>query len=125
MSATSTYVQLTEMECGKCGVAFAIPESMRSEKERDGGNWFCPNGHSRVYRETVTEKLAKERARSARLVAERDQLDASLRATRGVVTRKTNELKRVKAGVCPCCNRSFQNLHRHMETKHPDFDPAA
>jgi hypothetical protein len=24
--------------------------------------------------------------------------------------------------VCPCCNRSFQNLRRHMATKHPEFN---
>lgn len=28
---------------------------------------------------------------------------------------------RVKNGVCPCCNRSFQNLKRHMNTKHPNW----
>ena len=29
--------------------------------------------------------------------------------------------KRASAGVCPCCNRSFQNLRRHMGNKHPEF----
>jgi hypothetical protein len=23
--------------------------------------------------------------------------------------------------VCPCCQRSFQNLSRHMKTKHPEY----
>lgn len=22
---------------------------------------------------------------------------------------------------CPCCNRTFQNLQRHMTSKHPDY----
>lgn len=29
------------------------------------------------------------------------------------------KLKRVQNGVCPCCNRSFWNLERHMKSKHP------
>lgn len=31
---------------------------------------------------------------------------------------------RVAKGVCPCCNRSFTNLAKHMAGQHPDFgDP--
>ena len=26
-----------------------------------------------------------------------------------------------KAGVCPCCNRSFSNLRRHIQAKHKEF----
>lgn len=29
--------------------------------------------------------------------------------------------RRVSNGVCPCCNRSFADLHRHMTEKHPDY----
>jgi rubrerythrin len=29
--------------------------------------------------------------------------------------------ERVKNGVCPCCNRTFQNLMAHMKTKHPGW----
>ena len=25
-----------------------------------------------------------------------------------------------KAGTCPCCNRTFTNLARHMASKHKD-----
>lgn len=27
----------------------------------------------------------------------------------------------VGAGVCPCCNRTFKNLARHMAGQHPGF----
>jgi hypothetical protein len=30
----------------------------------------------------------------------------------------------VANGVCPCCNRTFQNLARHMAGKHPDYEEA-
>lgn len=34
---------------------------------------------------------------------------------------KTRIKNRVKNGVCPCCNRTFENLARHMQAKHSDF----
>lgn len=30
---------------------------------------------------------------------------------------------RAQGGACPCCNRTFADMARHMKTKHPDFDP--
>jgi 4-hydroxy-3-methylbut-2-en-1-yl diphosphate synthase IspG/GcpE len=30
--------------------------------------------------------------------------------------------KRAKAGVCPCCNRTFSNMAEHMKKQHADFD---
>lgn len=36
----------------------------------------------------------------------------------GQVTKLKN---RVGHGVCPCCNRSFGNLARHIESEHPTF----
>lgn len=36
--------------------------------------------------------------------------------------RKALEIKkRVGNGVCPCCNRTFENLSRHMSCKHPEY----
>tara|TARA_Y100000310_G_scaffold338946_1_gene430083 strand:- start:1163 stop:1354 length:192 start_codon:yes stop_codon:yes gene_type:complete len=49
---------------------------------------------------------------------ERDAAEKTASTYKGQVTKLKN---RAKAGVCPCCNRTFQNLSRHMETKHPDF----
>ena len=56
-----------------------------------------------------------------RLVMEKNRLKAEERshsATRGHVTRQK---KRAAAGVCPCCNRTFKQLARHMERKHPNY----
>jgi hypothetical protein len=124
----STYVsvELTHMECGSCGVQFAIPETMRAECERHHGReWYCPNGHSRIYTKTADVKLREARAalerERQRVRATHDLLAAEERshaATRGHLTRQK---KRVAAGVCPCCNRTFQQLSRHMKTKHPDY----
>jgi DNA repair exonuclease SbcCD ATPase subunit len=116
---------LTAMVCGNCGVAFAVPEKMRAEKESDGGYWYCPNGHSRIYKKTTAQELEEEKARrkraELRAQANRELLEAEERShasTRGHLTRVK---KRTAHGVCPCCNRTFQNVARHMESKHPDY----
>ena len=45
----------------------------------------------------------------------------SIKAIEGCIENKIEkQLKRIHKGVCPCCNRSFTNLKRHMETKHPE-----
>jgi len=90
-------------------------------------------GHQWVYKKTKAEKLkeelkaeresrARERASNdqyeARLRDERDSYKNKARAQKAAKTRLKN---RVAAGVCPCCNRTFQNLARHMDHQHPDF----
>lgn len=116
-------------DCCSCGVEFAIPDRLISQRRMDGKNFYCPNGHSMVFSEPTEKKLQREleavraerdRAR-ARATATRDQLDAAERsksALRGVNTRIRN---RIAAGVCPCCSRTFQDLARHMSGQHPDY----
>ena len=52
----------------------------------------------------------------------RQATERQLSATRGVVTRIKN---RVGHGVCPCCNRSFGNVARHMADQHPNWAAEA
>lgn len=109
--------------CAECGIEFAAPSSYVKNRREDHKSFFCPNGHSLSYKgksevDRLRELLAsKERdiewQRSCR---ERAEKYAS--AMKGQVTKIKN---RVGNGVCPCCNRSFTNLQRHMHTKHPDF----
>lgn len=107
-----------------CGVWFALPKAMRDMSLEDRKSTFCcPNGHRIGYSgkteaEKLRERLDIEREHSARLAADRDQIQASLSATKGQVTRLK---KRVAAGVCPCCGRTFQQLSRHMANKHPGY----
>lgn len=95
-------------------------------------SFHCPNGHAQHYtaEKSEREQLRRERDRlkydAARLEDEareaREEADAARRsaaAMKGVATRMKN---RVKHGVCPCCNRTFADLARHMATKHPDID---
>lgn len=124
---------LIVMSCPDCGVTYAIPQTLQRNAYERGERkitWFCPNGHSLGY--SGPSELTKERDRALaqakratdRANAERDlreHTEHKLRAQKGATTKAR---KRHAAGVCPCCQRSFENVRRHMATKHPDFDPA-
>lgn len=120
---------LTAHECGECGITWAMPKQFIESRRKDGKTFYCPNGHKRVYRETEAQKLEKKlaaaqgnyRAAVDRAERAREQTEAERRrhaATKGQLT-KTK--KRVAGGVCPCCNRSFVDLGRHMAGQHPDY----
>jgi len=129
--STLTYTgQLVVTSCW-CGIRLAVPDDLyRVAKRHKGRRIYCPLGHEFIYGDTTDEQLAAARQDSQllrkRLGATHDLLRQEERshiATRGHVTRKKKELARVKAGVCPCCRRSFQNLARHMAGQHPEFKP--
>jgi len=109
-------------ECCNCGIAFGMPEDFRKRKLREGGSFYCPNGHGQHYRETDEKKLKRQLSREKAI---HDQTIASLRETKGKLRaekgHRTRLKKRINNGVCPCCNRSFQNLHNHMKNQHPRY----
>ena len=121
--------EFTFITCGECGIRWAVPEHWRKNRQETGKDFYCPNGHCRVYREPDIQRLerelkvARERADREAMWKERareraDALERSRNAVRGVVTRMR---KRLGAGCCPACKRHFANLQAHMETKHPKF----
>jgi hypothetical protein len=112
-----------DVTCGNCGITFWVPITFYRQKLKDKTNWHCPNGHARHFvSESPEERLKRQlAAKEEELRLERDRVargERQLSAARGRVTRIKN---RVQHGVCPCCNRTFQNLLRHMATKHPDW----
>ena len=116
-------IEFVTEECCSCGIPFAMTKDFQKRRLDDRKNFYCPSGHEQHYvgkteAQKLREKLeieqrraANERAKSAELRRQRDQLGKSYGMMR----------ERVKNGVCPCCNRTFQNLLNHMKTKHPDF----
>ncbi len=129
--ADLTYTgKLTVIKCW-CGMRHAVPDELWEEARRKGKREiYCPLGHSAMYNsnpemdrvrkecDDANERARRESDRVARLMAENDQLAASRRSIKGVVTKLK---KRIVNGVCPCCKRAFTNLKAHMHTKHPDF----
>jgi hypothetical protein len=109
-------VTLETEDCATCGVLFAMTDSLVRELRKSHRSFYCPNGHSMHYTaQTEEEKL---RAQAASLRAQLDQEEAAHKATK---RQMANARKRAANGVCPCCNRSFVQLARHMKSKHPDF----
>jgi len=122
-------------DCITCGVVFTVPESKRDHARAEGGYFSCPNGHSQGWSKerSESEQTRRERDRLKQKLAEKDDeirqererkeaAERQVAAARGQVTRLKN---RASKGVCPCCNRSFENLHRHMTSKHPAFAAEA
>lgn len=131
---------LVTEECCNCGITFAMPDAFKQQcldhsKAAPGRtkSFYCPNGHEQFYTGTNAQQEAERRAereaeRRARAVAERDQAKATATAQKAAATRARNERdrskKRAAAALCPCCNRSFKQLRRHMKAKHPDYQPV-
>lgn len=123
-------VRLVRESCCNCSVVFAMPSELCDRRRNDHQTFYCPNGHPQYY----TGKTDAQKERERREAAERDlefvrqQRDSALKSNSGlraVATRRARDLERLEervlAGVCPCCHRTFQNLHRHVKTKHPAF----
>ena len=111
----------TEMSCGACGIVFYVPERWRSERERTGEGFHCPNGHARVYRETTADTLRKELAEKERLLTwEKQRADTLDKRLKAEAKKRVQLQKRVEAGVCPHCQRTFSQLAAHMKTQHAE-----
>lgn len=125
--STIAIVTIVEQECGDCGIVFGMPSDFRDRRIQDHRTWYCPNGHQRHYiGETEEQKLRRqlkaEQDHATRLVAERDQMEASRRAWKGQATRARN---RSIGGDCPICGKHVYGLARHVARIHPDEKPES
>jgi hypothetical protein len=129
MSATITETLTLETEtCCNCGTVFAMSASLRASRKNDGELFYCPNGHPQHYTRTTAQKLQEQLdAKVRELTAAKcealrvQQLREIEQKQREALEKK---LRRVQKGVCPCCKRCFQNLGRHMATKHPEAEKS-
>lgn len=124
-----------EMEsniCPSCGIKYAAPKYFfKARRDGDQGvkNWWCPNGHSLSFTISQNDTLRRERDLLKQQIASvEDERAAAWRAAaEAAADRKKVErelkrtLNRAGAGVCPCCNRTFQSLARHMKNRHPEI----
>lgn len=118
-------------ECITCGLPFTVPLTVLEQHRAHGGYHHCPNGHSQGWSKDRSQEgrdkkeLDRLRQQQARWDDERRELQAQTEqerrrsaAARGQVTKLK---KRAANGVCPCCNRTFADLQRHMHSQHPTF----
>lgn len=125
MSAQVIYqqVSLVVRNCPECGIPYAVPDYFIPQRQKDHKTFYCPNGHQRYFPEGESEaarlrRMLEDATRSKSAIA------AQLIDTQAALKKAEKKVKqvntRVHAGVCPCCNRTFQNLARHMAAKHKD-----
>jgi len=117
----TTYHQFA---CNDCGGVTGIPHALSEAWMRTSGKLIhCAHcGHKWHCGKTEVDK-AKERAefwekRARDEESRRAQAERQRAAARGQVTKIR---KRIGRGACPCCNRFFANVSRHMAAKHPDY----
>lgn len=127
-SGTMNYTGELVIETCWCGTVHAVPRELadHAKRQRDEGvkqdGIYCPLGHSWIFsgEGKVARLERKLREREDQLTAEiaarraaEDQLAAAERERKRIA-------KRTSGGVCPCCNRSFVQLARHMKSQHPE-----
>jgi DNA repair exonuclease SbcCD ATPase subunit len=120
-------------ECIECGVRFGVTPYFDERRRADKRSFWCPNGHTQAYVESEADRLRGELDKTRR---ERDQLkqneawwsqrlDLAREEQKALKAQVKKITVRVGQGVCPCCNRQFVQLKRHMAVKHPTYKEAA
>lgn len=120
------------IDCASCHVVFGLGEEHVARLRKSGDRFYCPAGHFLTFGESETDKLRKELERAkaqgdqleARVTHLRDQAAAAERSRAAHQAQATRLRNRIGKGVCPCCNRTFANVARHMSGQHPDFAAA-
>lgn len=128
-------VNFTSITCYKCGIPFGIPDYQHTRLLNNHEGFFCPNGHEQFFNgKTEAQKLKEQLEQKEKLLLEKERkiglqmmkistAEAERDHEKRRVTRLRRKLLRVHNGVCPCCQRTFQNLWRHMVGQHPEFKP--
>lgn len=122
LSALTVAVELEQHVCGQCGGTYAIAERVAQQKRDNSGYWHCPYcqcswGYGKGKLQKTQEELESERQRHATTLARLNETSAELDKTKKAAARVRS---RIQKGVCPCCNRSFTDLRKHMASKHPE-----
>lgn len=109
---------------GCCHVSFMMEGSLYKARSKDHRTWYCPScGSKRHFTGGSEEVKLKKQLKNERNTIKflRKQNEKERNRTRAQKAAKTKLKNRIKNGVCPCCNRTFKQLARHMENKHPEY----
>jgi uncharacterized Zn finger protein (UPF0148 family) len=119
---TTAAVKLESVQCW-CGAPMALPAHLVENARETGTALYCPaTGHTFQYKSENARLRRDLEAERSRRLAVADQLKSSERRVAALKGEATKARRRAQAGVCPCCQRSFVQLSRHMKSKHPDFE---
>lgn len=114
--------------CPTCQIRHGIPSELQQralERPKDM-KVYCPLGHWWWYLGTTMQaKLDQAKAdaefQRRQAVKARAEAEAERVRSTAAIAETTRTRKRIAGGACPCCNRTFTNLARHMNGQHPDF----
>ena len=118
------------ISCANCGICFGVDQRWRSQRLNDHRTFFCPNGHDQSYPAKSEAEIARAHAQQIeqKLQAQiNEERHAKLAAQKEIEDLKKKQRKmqsRISRGVCTCCNRTFEDLARHMASKHSNIIPS-
>ena len=131
-AATLTYTGELVIEQCWCGIMHAVPRSLVDEQLRQHNSGvkqrgiYCPLGHTWVFSGRSEAARLREQLNTERDSNRwwRDRASAAERRVAAQKGQATKLRKRLAAGICPCCKRSFVDLARHMAGRHPGYAEA-
>ena len=117
------------IECCECKAPFMMTSSAVSRLKTSKGDFWCPyckqvqgwygnNKEDVLKKQLEAEKRGRELAEHQAERAREHERHAK-NVARAQKAAKTRIKNRIKNGVCPCCNRTFQNLHKQHQ--HPEY----
>ena len=112
ISVEATFVILP---CYLCGIEFGMPDNFEKKRRNDHGDFYCPNGHGQHFNAKTEAERLRDELNAARNETARVRMDLGQEMA---AHRKLQ--RRIARGVCPHCTRTFANIQRHMEKKHPE-----
>lgn len=108
--------------CCTCGMPFGVPDHWKQNRLEDRERFWCPNGHPQSYCKSEAQRLREELKKKDQQIRREEAKADEARRQRDATRKSHRRMRhRVKNGVCPCCNRTFQNLLQHMRTQHPEL----
>lgn len=118
--------------CHRCKTEVWLPRTLFDAAKHSAKiSFFCAYGHEAVFAEGETEAttLRRERDRLRQDLAYKDdmlriaekELDVQSKLVTNLKAQRTKTRKRVAAGTCLCCHRTFRQLALHMRNQHPEF----
>lgn len=119
--ANNTWFEIED--CCNCGMQFAMTADYKRERLKDRKCFYCPAGHPQHYTgPTEAQQLKDELERKQQMLQAAEARALTAEQDRAHVAKAHKQMRaRIMNGVCPCCNRTFQNLMQHMQTQHPEF----
>jgi len=111
--------------CPVCWIEYGIPKPLDDKMRADKPNKssYCPNGHTWFYmgeNEAAMQRRRAERAEQMNAQLQ-DEARKAIKQRNAVMADLKRHQRRARAGLCPCCNRSFVKLAAHIKTKHPNY----